>query len=211
MRRDVQYLRDILLAGEEVGQFMAGVDSATFAHDRMRQLAVLSLLVNVGEAASRLSPETRARSPAIDWREAVAFRNFAVHAYFAVDWNPLVPIHAPQEGAFFRGPIPPGFLARQPGLPPELQYYDGKPPERMTSGTPWGDKGNFKAVTQTSEILPGFFVLTTRSEKPGTLEMNEVSLAIRTPKGLAVVVGCSHPGVEKILRGRRRSTRGSTP
>jgi 7,8-dihydropterin-6-yl-methyl-4-(beta-D-ribofuranosyl)aminobenzene 5'-phosphate synthase len=29
--------------------------------------------------------------------------------------------------------------------------------------------------------------------------MNEVSLAIRTPKGLAVVVGCSHPGVEEIL------------
>jgi 7,8-dihydropterin-6-yl-methyl-4-(beta-D-ribofuranosyl)aminobenzene 5'-phosphate synthase len=29
--------------------------------------------------------------------------------------------------------------------------------------------------------------------------MNEVSLAIRTPQGLAVVVGCSHPGVEKIL------------
>ena len=31
--------------------------------------------------------------------------------------------------------------------------------------------------------------------------MNEVSLAIRTPKGLAVVVGCSHPGVEKVLEG----------
>src|ERR1039457_4320713 len=30
-------------------------------------------------------------------------------------------------------------------------------------------------------------------------KMNEISLAIRTPKGLAVVVGCSHPGVEKIL------------
>jgi 7,8-dihydropterin-6-yl-methyl-4-(beta-D-ribofuranosyl)aminobenzene 5'-phosphate synthase len=44
-------------------------------------------------------------------------------------------------------------------------------------------------------------VLTTRSDKPGTLEMNEVSLAVRTPKGLAVVVGCSHPGVEKILAG----------
>jgi 7,8-dihydropterin-6-yl-methyl-4-(beta-D-ribofuranosyl)aminobenzene 5'-phosphate synthase len=29
--------------------------------------------------------------------------------------------------------------------------------------------------------------------------MNELSLAISTPKGLAVVVGCSHPGVEKIL------------
>jgi 7,8-dihydropterin-6-yl-methyl-4-(beta-D-ribofuranosyl)aminobenzene 5'-phosphate synthase len=31
--------------------------------------------------------------------------------------------------------------------------------------------------------------------------MNELSLAVRTPKGLAVVVGCSHPGVEKILEG----------
>src|SRR6185295_10731833 len=86
MRRDEQYLRDILLAGEEVAQFVAGVDSASFVHDRMRQLAVLQLLVNVGEAASRLSPETRARSPDIGWSEVVAFRNFAVHVYFAVDW-----------------------------------------------------------------------------------------------------------------------------
>ena len=29
--------------------------------------------------------------------------------------------------------------------------------------------------------------------------MNEVSLAVRTPRGLAVIVGCSHPGVEKVL------------
>jgi 7,8-dihydropterin-6-yl-methyl-4-(beta-D-ribofuranosyl)aminobenzene 5'-phosphate synthase len=60
-------------------------------------------------------------------------------------------------------------------------------------------KGNFEIVTETTEIYPGFYVLTTRSQKPGTIDMNEVSLAIRTPRGLAVVVGCSHPGVEKIL------------
>jgi 7,8-dihydropterin-6-yl-methyl-4-(beta-D-ribofuranosyl)aminobenzene 5'-phosphate synthase len=113
--------------------------------------------------------------------------------------NPRVPIHAPQEGAFFRGAIPPGFLARKAGLPPELQYYGGQEPTRLLSGTPWGDRGDFRPVTQPSEILPGFFVFPTRSEKPGTLEMNELALAIRTPKGLAVVVGCSHPGVEKIL------------
>jgi len=113
--------------------------------------------------------------------------------------NPGVPIHAPEEGAFFRGPIPPSFLERQADLPPELRYYGGEAPKHFLSGTPWGDKGSFSIVKRTSEIFPGFFVLTTRSEKPGTLEMNEVSLAIRTPKGLAVVVGCSHPGVEKIL------------
>lgn len=86
MRRDDQYLRDILRAGEEVGQFLAGVDSASFVSDRMRQLAVLQLIIVIGEAASRLSRETRARSPAIEWGDVVAFRNIAVHAYFAVDW-----------------------------------------------------------------------------------------------------------------------------
>ena len=110
-----------------------------------------------------------------------------------------VPTYAPAEGAFFAGPIPPGFLAREPGLPEELRYYGGAEPERFVAGTPWGDKASFVVVTQPTEIFPGFFVLTTRSEKPGTVDMNELSLAIRTPQGLAVVVGCSHPGVEKIL------------
>ena len=73
----------------------------------------------------------------------------------------------------------------------------------LLSGTPWGERGSFRPVQETAEILPGFFVLTTRSEKPGTLEMNEVSLALRTPRGLAVVVGCSHPGVEKIRAAAR--------
>lgn len=50
-----------------------------------------------------------------------------------------------------------------------------------------------------TEILPGFFVVTTRSETAGTREMNELSLAIRSPKGLAMIVGCSHPGIQNIL------------
>jgi 7,8-dihydropterin-6-yl-methyl-4-(beta-D-ribofuranosyl)aminobenzene 5'-phosphate synthase len=29
--------------------------------------------------------------------------------------------------------------------------------------------------------------------------MNEISLLIKTPKGGVVVVGCSHPGIEKIV------------
>jgi 7,8-dihydropterin-6-yl-methyl-4-(beta-D-ribofuranosyl)aminobenzene 5'-phosphate synthase len=112
--------------------------------------------------------------------------------------NPTVPIYAPQEGAFFRGGAPKAFLARDPSIPPNMRYFDGKDPGDVRSGTPWRG-GNFQIVTSTTEILPGFFVLTTRSDKPGTREMNEVSLAVRTPQGLAVLVGCSHPGVEQIL------------
>ena len=112
--------------------------------------------------------------------------------------NPALKIYAPQEGAFFRGGAPPGFFTPHPGLPPNLKYFDGKPPAQYATGSPWPN-GNFEIVTATKEIFPGFFVITTQSQKPGTVEMNEVSLAIRTPQGLAVVVGCSHPGVETIL------------
>ena len=118
---------------------------------------------------------------------------------YLLEVNPDVRIYAPQEGAFFKSPLPLEFLKPQPGLPTELRYYEGKPPERALSGTPW-EKGRFEIVTRTTEIFPGFFVLSTRSEKPGTMEMNEVSLAVRTPRGLAVVVGCSHPGVDRILQ-----------
>ena len=112
--------------------------------------------------------------------------------------NKNVTIWTPREGAYFKSEPPRGFLARHPGLPPHLRYFDGREPTRWVSGTPWSE-ARFAPVTTTTEILPGFYVLTTQSAKPGTLEMNEVSLAVRTPKGLVVVVGCAHPGVEIIL------------
>jgi len=37
------------------------------------------------------------------------------------------------------------------------------------------------------------------SDKPGTLELRELSLALSTPQGLVLVVGCSHPGIDRIL------------
>jgi 7,8-dihydropterin-6-yl-methyl-4-(beta-D-ribofuranosyl)aminobenzene 5'-phosphate synthase len=113
--------------------------------------------------------------------------------------NAGVPIYVPHEPAFFKGGAPKEFLARDPSLPPEMRYFDGKDPGVVRSGTPW-PQANFKILRRNTEILTGFFALTTRSEKPGTREMNELSLAIRSPKGLSVIVGCSHPGVEHILR-----------
>ena len=106
-------------------------------------------------------------------------------------------IYAAAGGAFFNSVAPPGFLCRTPALL-EPALLRRKPPTERGTGTPWAE-GDFRIVQSTTEILPGFYVVTTRSDKPGTVEMNEVSLAIRTPEGLAVVVGCSHPGVEKIL------------
>jgi 7,8-dihydropterin-6-yl-methyl-4-(beta-D-ribofuranosyl)aminobenzene 5'-phosphate synthase len=112
--------------------------------------------------------------------------------------NPGVKIYVPVEGAYFGGAVPPAFLASERDLPRDLRYFDGRQPRKLASGTPW-PRGKFEKVAKQTEILPGLFVITTQSQKPGTMEMNELSLAIRTPRGLAVVVGCSHPGVERVL------------
>jgi 7,8-dihydropterin-6-yl-methyl-4-(beta-D-ribofuranosyl)aminobenzene 5'-phosphate synthase len=112
--------------------------------------------------------------------------------------NPDVTIYVPQEATFFKSPVPADFLTPAPGLPRDLRYFGGRDPGEIRSGSPWA-KANFVIITDRTEILPGIFVISVQSEKPGTREMNELSLAVRTPRGLVVVVGCSHPGIEKIL------------
>jgi uncharacterized protein with HEPN domain len=46
---------------------------------------VLWRLVKLGEAATHMSPELRARYPEIEWRHAAAIRNRLAHGYFDVD------------------------------------------------------------------------------------------------------------------------------
>ena len=48
-------------------------------------------------------------------------------------------------------------------------------------------------------MAPGIFILSGVSTSPGTLELKELSLAIKSPQGVILIVGCSHPGVEHIL------------
>ena len=87
MRRDAEYLRDILEASDAVKRFLAGVDRTEFERDELRQGAVVHRLTVIGEAAAKLPDALRARAPGVDWRRVVAFRNLVVHAYFAIDWR----------------------------------------------------------------------------------------------------------------------------
>lgn len=66
---------------------MGGTAGTEFAANDILRRAVLQRLTEIGEAAARVSPALRARHPAIPWSDIVAFRNIAVHAYFAVDWD----------------------------------------------------------------------------------------------------------------------------
>ena len=113
--------------------------------------------------------------------------------------NPQVKIFAPKEGFGVFGASMPGTFYRQDAsLPDYMRYYNGKPPQTMTFGTPW-PSANFVLIDGVMEAAPGVSVVATVSQTPGTLELRELSLAIETPKGLVLVVGCSHPGIERIV------------
>ena len=114
--------------------------------------------------------------------------------------NPTVRIYTPVEGGYFKAPIPPSFFARDSRLPPDMRYFGGREPQQVLTGTPW-ERGNFVAVSTTTEIFPGFFIVPTQARGNA---MNELALAIRTPQGMAVVVGCAHPGVENALAATAR-------
>lgn len=45
----------------------------------------MKLVENIGEAAKRLSQESRGHYPNIDWRKVMAMRNRLVHDYMEID------------------------------------------------------------------------------------------------------------------------------
>ena len=54
-------------------------------------------------------------------------------------------------------------------------------------------------VDKTTEVTPGITLIALISDAPGTKELKELSLAVDTPDGVVLVVGCSHPGIEAIV------------
>jgi 7,8-dihydropterin-6-yl-methyl-4-(beta-D-ribofuranosyl)aminobenzene 5'-phosphate synthase len=113
--------------------------------------------------------------------------------------NPTVKIYAPKEGfGVFGADLPSTFYHKDPSLPPEQRYYDGEPPEVMRFGAAWPG-ANFQLVDKNTEITPDIHLIALISDKPGTLELRELSLAINTSDGMVIVVGCSHPGIDKIV------------
>jgi 7,8-dihydropterin-6-yl-methyl-4-(beta-D-ribofuranosyl)aminobenzene 5'-phosphate synthase len=112
---------------------------------------------------------------------------------------PNVPVYVPLESfGVFGGLLPPDFYRTVEALPREMRYFGGMRRSDVRTGSLW-PQATFVAVDETTEIAPGVFLLPTVSEVPGTRELREISLAVKTPKGLLLVVGCSHAGVERIL------------
>lgn len=113
--------------------------------------------------------------------------------------NPGVTLYVPKEPfGIFGGSLPNAFFRRDASLEPQERYFGGHPPDELTSGTAFPG-AHWRYIDKTTEIAPGVHVIALVSDTPGTREMRELSLAIRTSAGLVLVVGCSHPGIERIV------------
>ncbi|MBI5233183.1 MAG: DUF86 domain-containing protein [Deltaproteobacteria bacterium] len=94
MRHDSVYLLDILLMAKDAAGFVSGIDRNGFMSDRKCQLAVIRCLEVMGEAAKRVTSETRERLKDVPWSKMTKMRDLLIHAYSRVDlveiWDTVI-------------------------------------------------------------------------------------------------------------------------
>ena len=78
-------VRHMIEAAESALQFVDDRTRPDLDSDRMLLFAVVRAVEIIGEAASKVSTETRTSHPNIPWGAIVGMRNRLVHAYFEID------------------------------------------------------------------------------------------------------------------------------
>lgn len=86
MREDDRVrVRHMIEAGEVLAQFLSGRQRKSLDEDRMLLFAVVRAIEVFGEAASKISEETRTGAPTVAWKPIVGMRNRIIHAYWDID------------------------------------------------------------------------------------------------------------------------------
>jgi uncharacterized protein with HEPN domain len=86
-REDETRLMHMLDAAKEVAAAVKGRSRGDLDSDHVWALGLTKSLEIIGEAASRLSEETRDAIDGIPWADVIAMRNRLVHAYFDIDMD----------------------------------------------------------------------------------------------------------------------------
>jgi 7,8-dihydropterin-6-yl-methyl-4-(beta-D-ribofuranosyl)aminobenzene 5'-phosphate synthase len=140
--------------------------------------------------------------------------------------NPDVKIYFPYD-IFWGAPVPFDATGQEPAvkdsLPVEMRYFDGGDTKFLIkqSGRFWN--ANIEYVKSSKEIAPGLKVISTSSPYMGyfscypgksfvegqfddhgdqckNTNLPELSLSMHTENGEVLITGCSHTGVENIIR-----------
>ena len=82
-------LRHMLDYSREALELVKDRSRSDLDNDRVLELALVRLLEIIGEAATRVSEEGRARNPEIPWPQIIGLRNRLIHGYDSVDMDVL--------------------------------------------------------------------------------------------------------------------------
>jgi len=75
----------MLDAAREATSFVENKTRADLDTDRQLTLAVLKLIEIIGEAASKVTEQSRQEYPEIAWPMIIGMRNRLIHAYYDID------------------------------------------------------------------------------------------------------------------------------
>jgi uncharacterized protein with HEPN domain len=82
---DAVRLRHMLDAARTAVRFTQQRTRTDLDHDELARHGLVRLVEIVGEAASRVTAETRAAVPMLPWSAIVGMRNRLIHGYYDVD------------------------------------------------------------------------------------------------------------------------------
>jgi uncharacterized protein with HEPN domain len=86
MRKDdLVRLRHMLDAARDAISFTRNATRKTLDSDRKLTLSLVKSIEIIGEAASKVSKESREQCPGVPWTDIVAMRNRLIHAYYDID------------------------------------------------------------------------------------------------------------------------------
>ena len=98
-RSDAGPVRDMRDHAREAVETFQAASADALENDRTLDRALRYLVLTVGEAATRVSPEFRETHPEIPWRNVIGMRNVLAHQYDAIERDRLhdtVAVHLPK-------------------------------------------------------------------------------------------------------------------
>lgn len=103
-------LRHMLEAARDAMSFAADCSREGLDKDRKLALAIVKCIEIIGEAAAKITAETRDAHPEVPWKAIVGMRNRLIHGYFEIDldriWN-TVQSNLPPLVEMLAGIVPP--------------------------------------------------------------------------------------------------------
>lgn len=83
------FIDDMVRFAKNVREYTSDVDQSGFSDNQMIYDATVRNLELIGEAASHIPEDVRAKYPQIQWRKIIATRNRLIHGYLGIDNDTL--------------------------------------------------------------------------------------------------------------------------